>query len=221
MTFGEKLQQLRKKRRLSQEQLAEQLGVSRQAISKWELGTIPDIKNLIQLRNFFNCSLDELVCDEASPPPQVTPPRRAGRTEKLCFWWFLGSVLVMLGLWIASSIWRFPSYNNIDYYGVANFVMYFRLGAPVFLMTLLATAAICVRVFLQLRAPGHTTRFRTARKISLALYLLGLLWWLLCAMLPGMYLEENWFTYLVLALYAGAVVVCLLAAYPQDSQGVS
>ena len=38
MTIGETIQRLRTKRRLSQEQLAEQVGVSRQAVSKWELG---------------------------------------------------------------------------------------------------------------------------------------------------------------------------------------
>ena len=42
MKFGEKLQKLRKENGLSQEQLAEKLNVSRQAISKWEMGTIPD-----------------------------------------------------------------------------------------------------------------------------------------------------------------------------------
>ena len=47
MTFGEKLQRLRKTNGLSQEQLSEKLNVSRQAISKWELGTIPDMDNIL------------------------------------------------------------------------------------------------------------------------------------------------------------------------------
>ena len=46
MKFGEKLQKLRKENGLSQEQLAEKLNVSRQAISKWEMGTIPDMENV-------------------------------------------------------------------------------------------------------------------------------------------------------------------------------
>jgi len=51
MTFGEKLQALRKSKGMSQEQLAAQAIVSRQAISKWELGeSLPDTDNIIQLR---------------------------------------------------------------------------------------------------------------------------------------------------------------------------
>lgn len=43
---------------LSQEQLAEKLNVSRQAISKWEMGAIPDMDNVIKISRFFDCSLD-------------------------------------------------------------------------------------------------------------------------------------------------------------------
>jgi transcriptional regulator with XRE-family HTH domain len=64
MTFGEKLQQLRKQNGLSQEQLAEKLNVSRQAISKWEMGTIPDMENVVKLGKFFDCSLDYLMNNE-------------------------------------------------------------------------------------------------------------------------------------------------------------
>ena len=64
MTFSSKLQKLRKDNNLSQEQLASELCVSRQAISKWELGTLPDINNLVKVSNFFNCSLDYLMNDD-------------------------------------------------------------------------------------------------------------------------------------------------------------
>lgn len=63
MTFSSKLQKLRKAGNLSQEQLAAELHVSRQAISKWELGTLPDINNLVKISNFFDCSLDYLMSD--------------------------------------------------------------------------------------------------------------------------------------------------------------
>ena len=64
MTFSSKLQKLRKDNNLSQEQLASELCVSRQAISKWELGTLPDINNLVKISNFFDCSLDYLMNDD-------------------------------------------------------------------------------------------------------------------------------------------------------------
>lgn len=65
MRFEEKIVELRKQKGLSQEELAEQLGVSRQAVSRWELGqTLPDIPNLVQLCELFGVSADYLVRDE-------------------------------------------------------------------------------------------------------------------------------------------------------------
>ncbi len=65
MNLGERLKNLRKERNLSQEQLAEKLNVSRQAVSKWESNkTCPDIDNLILLRNIFNITLDDLIIDK-------------------------------------------------------------------------------------------------------------------------------------------------------------
>ena len=65
MRFEEKIVELRKQKGLSQEELAERLGVSRQAVSRWELGnTLPDIPNLLQLCELFGVSADYLVRDE-------------------------------------------------------------------------------------------------------------------------------------------------------------
>ena len=65
MTLGEKIQQLRKASGLSQEQLAEQLDVSRQSVSKWELNdTVPDVNKLIVISNIFSISIDELLKDK-------------------------------------------------------------------------------------------------------------------------------------------------------------
>lgn len=63
--LGEKIQQLRKKNNLSQEQLAEQLSVSRQSISKWELSeSIPDTNKIVQLSKAFQVSTDYLLLDD-------------------------------------------------------------------------------------------------------------------------------------------------------------
>lgn len=65
MLLGEKLRRLRIARQLSQEQLADKLQVSRQAISKWELGeSIPDTENLILLSKFYGVSIDYLLLNE-------------------------------------------------------------------------------------------------------------------------------------------------------------
>jgi transcriptional regulator with XRE-family HTH domain len=64
MSFKEQLQTLRKSRGLSQEKLAEIMGISRQAVAKWEVGqSYPDIAKLIALSEFFNVSIDKLVND--------------------------------------------------------------------------------------------------------------------------------------------------------------
>ena len=62
MEFHKKLYELRKKNGLSQEELAGKLNVTRQTISKWELGeSTPDMEKLVMLGDYFNISLDELV----------------------------------------------------------------------------------------------------------------------------------------------------------------
>lgn len=64
MKLAEKLQTLRKERGMSQENLAEIIGVSRQAVSKWESGqSYPEMDKLIALSELFNVSIDSLVKD--------------------------------------------------------------------------------------------------------------------------------------------------------------
>ena len=63
MEFCEKLQELRKSKGLTQEELAEALFVSRTAISKWESGRgYPSIDSLKELSRFFSVTIDELIC---------------------------------------------------------------------------------------------------------------------------------------------------------------
>lgn len=65
MTFGEKLQKLRKEKGWTQEELAAQICISRQALSKWEQGTvIPDTENVLQISKLFGVSTDYLLHDD-------------------------------------------------------------------------------------------------------------------------------------------------------------
>ena len=69
MNFGENLQSIRKKNHMSQEDLAELLGVSRQAVSKWELGEgYPEVDKLLILSQKLNVSLDSLLGNEPAKP---------------------------------------------------------------------------------------------------------------------------------------------------------
>ena len=69
-----KLVQLRKKHGLSQEELAEKIGVSRQAVSKWERAeSSPDTDNLIALAKIYNMSLDEMINYDDGGERSYTP----------------------------------------------------------------------------------------------------------------------------------------------------
>lgn len=91
MTLGEKLCYLRKKKGISQEMLALQISVSRQAISKWELGeATPDTENILRLSELFGVSIDYLLKDEITeeypaaphePAPLSKPARKLARRQ--------------------------------------------------------------------------------------------------------------------------------------------
>jgi len=89
MYFGEKLIQLRKSNGLSQEDLADSLGVSRQAVSRWEQGsTYPDFQNIRKLMDLFHVSADYLLCDdhEKSIHPDAKPnPEEVSQTARFDF----------------------------------------------------------------------------------------------------------------------------------------
>ncbi|MBD5556984.1 MAG: helix-turn-helix transcriptional regulator [Roseburia sp.] len=72
MTLGDKLSRLRKENNYTQEQLADVLGVSRQAISKWESDTTyPETEKLIRMSELFDCSLDYLLKDKVETDNKV------------------------------------------------------------------------------------------------------------------------------------------------------
>ena len=65
MILGEKIIALRKRMNWSQEELAEKLDISRQSVSKWEVGaTIPDLDKILKMSDIFGVSTDYLLKDE-------------------------------------------------------------------------------------------------------------------------------------------------------------
>ena len=84
MELKEKLSQLRKEKGLTQLELAEMLNISRQAVSRWEVGTaIPALDNLVILSELYGVPLDDLVQKEVSalPVPEDQPPDEIGRAH--------------------------------------------------------------------------------------------------------------------------------------------
>lgn len=99
--FGEKIRALRMQQGLSQEQLAEVCGVSRQAISKWERGdSLPDTERLMQLCRYFHVSADFLLFDtpleQASNSPQVETSAKDASSRPF--------VLTHAYVWIAAVV---------------------------------------------------------------------------------------------------------------------
>ena len=98
MELGNKLLKLRKARGMSQEELAGELGVSRQAVSRWESGeTLPDAAKLMKLSDLFGVTADFLLRDEQTDEQQsiqktdIPPAKIRGRQ----YW---GKVLTIVSL---------------------------------------------------------------------------------------------------------------------------
>lgn len=103
MTFGEKLQRLRKAKGWTQEELAAQISISRQALSKWEQGTaIPDTENILQISKIFGVSTDYLLNDDYEsdadiPAVQISSSKLNKKHEsRLCT--IFGSAVSLIGL---------------------------------------------------------------------------------------------------------------------------
>lgn len=109
MELGTRILRLRAEKGLSQEELAEALGVSRQSVSKWENGaSVPELDKLVQLSELFGVSLDELVRGEAAAPrPAPAAPTAPAAPERgqrklvgvilLCFGALALFLLLLLG----------------------------------------------------------------------------------------------------------------------------
>ena len=133
MILADKIMQLRKKAGWSQEELAEQLGVTRQSVSKWEgAQSLPDLEKILQMSRLFGVSTDFLLKDELeAAEPDVAPDepalRRVSMEEAsaylalrreaapkmalatlLCVW----SPVALIGLSFVSQAGRFPLTQN-------------------------------------------------------------------------------------------------------------
>ena len=127
MTCSEKLSALRRERGVSQAQLAEVMGVSRQAVSRWEVGAVtPSMEKLRRLGEFYNIPVDLLMNDqqdltereeattEGQPPEPAEKkrPRRVTRREVGAF--FLGAILALAVLGIAVCWYQYSQIKPLS-----------------------------------------------------------------------------------------------------------
>lgn len=90
MNIGKQIQIIRKENKITQQKMAEDLAVSRQAISKWESGkSIPDIENLMYISSLYSISLDSLVKDDPKVSMKVIADTGARK-------WHLANILFLL-----------------------------------------------------------------------------------------------------------------------------
>lgn len=120
MEFGNRLYELRKQKGLSQEELANQLNVTRQTISKWEVGdSTPDMEKLAALSELFEISLDELVLgkvpvrtklDELSAKVMTAENKQKARKGVKIAGVIAGTVLAVdvVSMIIYFLLWGFP-----------------------------------------------------------------------------------------------------------------
>ena len=120
MSLGKTIHRLRTEQNLSQDGLADALGVSRQSISKWETdSSVPDLDKLVKLSGVFGVTLDELVLGERpapapdpvppAPPPQAAfPPRKIAGAILLCMGFLVVLSCTLLGSLLAGLIFASP-----------------------------------------------------------------------------------------------------------------
>ena len=110
MLLGNRIRELRKKKGISQEELAEKIGVARQTISKWELGeTSPDLKQAKELSRIFKISLDELTNNDIKEvliEKTSNTEKLAGLILKLIKFFVIFIIVVFILLITASILFR-------------------------------------------------------------------------------------------------------------------
>lgn len=133
MNFGKKLQALRRKQGLSQEELAEKLSVTRQTISKWELEqSTPELQYISQISEIFGVTTDYLIKDVIDEPDKIAEKNdnnaefseksTRGKADFPPFMGFLGIVLTLFGLIIIiafiilSFVHPWETWNNYGYF---------------------------------------------------------------------------------------------------------
>lgn len=118
MKFNEKLIELRKKEGLSQEELGYKLNVTRQTVSKWELGqTTPEMDKLVEMSKIFNISVDELISEseiqsDSNPIIEDQPIVKEGKKEKNIKIIIIGAIIIVIVLIVVKIFAGFTLFNK-------------------------------------------------------------------------------------------------------------
>ena len=168
MTFGEKLQKLRKAKGWTQEDLAAQISISRQALSKWEQGAVdPDTENVLQISKIFGVSTDYLLNDDyesdSDIPAVHTTTETLAKNYKSRTQAIIGACISCVGLVAFVVLYivgmyspvTYPSPNGTDHVvsGFGVFVSANRLewGVGLCIMAVIAGVVVALSAFVRQR----------------------------------------------------------------------
>lgn len=133
MNFGENLQTLRKLKNYSQEDLADKLQVSRQAVSKWESGTgYPETEKLISICDLFDCSMDELIKGKISIDSNSEKKVYDSFMNKFSKSISLATMLILIGTTLLLTILGFNKEN--DMFGIIVLLIFVVFSVPIFIV---------------------------------------------------------------------------------------
>lgn len=179
MNLGNRIKQEREKLNLSQDELAQKMNISRQAVSKWETGkSYPDIETIIKLSELYHLTLDELVKGDIAFQDKLI---KEGRT-KMTGLSILGVILAALGLIVI--IWGGATYPfnlmSSDYMSflvgglvllTTGLALVFKIPAWIVLITLYVTAASIIVYLIGFKMQTYVL-------LSGIVVTLGAAWWL-------------------------------------------
>jgi transcriptional regulator with XRE-family HTH domain len=107
MNIGKKIHEIRQRKNITQEQLAKDLAISRQAVSKWESGkAIPDIENLMYISNLYDVSLDELIKGDDEVGQKIVADASAKKWHKLSILFFIALLVYIVWFGSVHGIWQ-------------------------------------------------------------------------------------------------------------------
>lgn len=139
MRLSENLQNLRKIKNMSQEELAEKLGVSRQAVSKWESGSgYPETEKIISICEIFDCSMDELVKGKITEDVKKEKNEYDSLMSKIAKTTSVAIFLILLGVsFMLTILGLAPNEQAEDQYALIGVVMILIavvFAVPIFIM---------------------------------------------------------------------------------------
>jgi len=115
MTLGERIKEQRIKKGFSQEKIAELVGTSRQAVTKWETGqSVPCMENLITLAEIFGISLDELSRGISDNTSGTDSPAQNNQNKSLLF---ADIIFIIVALFAVMNILRIPALFGLSVVG--------------------------------------------------------------------------------------------------------